>query len=123
MFFHNKTYPNSIWVQEFQIAYKHYEIELKKIASCGFGSLVEVYRAIEQVALVTTKKVFIKLYQSKRKDKSLDKYTILYNINSYAPCFNAYPGLSSSLLPTCTFNKIFRKSGQNSLPPSEDQHC
>ncbi|CAG8651666.1 14219_t:CDS:1, partial [Dentiscutata heterogama] len=48
MFFHNKTLPNSIWVQEFQIACKNYEIKLKKTASCGFGFPVEVYRAIKQ---------------------------------------------------------------------------
>ena len=123
MFFHNKTLLNSIWGQEFQIACKRYEIELKKTASCGFGSPVEVFGAIEQVALVTTKKVFVKLYRSKRKDKSLDKYTILYNINSYTPCFGAYLGLSSLLSPTCAFNKIFEKSGQNSLPLSKDRHC
>ena len=48
-----------------------------------FGSLIEVYRAIEKVALATTKEVFVKLYLSNSKNIDLVEYTILYNVYSY----------------------------------------
>ena len=83
MFLYNKTSLSSNWIQGLQIAYEQYEIELKKTASCGFGSLVEVYRAIEKVALATTKEVFVKSYLSNSKNIDLVEYTILYNVYSY----------------------------------------
>ena len=111
MFIHNKTLPYSVWVQEFQIACGRYEKELKKTAPCGFGSLVEVYGVIKKVTLATTKKVFVKLYLSNSKDRSLVGYAILYNVNSYTHyswCFkNSLPPFSK---------KFLSKSGQSSLP-------
>ena len=83
MFLYNKTSLSSNWIQGLQIACEQYEIELKKTASCGFGSLVEVYRAIEKVALATTKEVFVKSYLSNSKNIDLVEYTILYNVYSY----------------------------------------
>ena len=83
MFLYNKTSLSSNWIQGLQIACKQYEIELKKTASCGFGSLVEVYGAIEKVALATTKEVFVKSYLSNSKNIDLVEYTILYNVYSY----------------------------------------
>src|SRR5437868_7771386 len=83
MFLYNKTSLSSNWIQELQIACKQYETELKKTAFCGFGSLVEVYRAIEKVALATTKKVFVKSYLSNSKNIDLVEYTILYNVYFY----------------------------------------
>ena len=83
MFLYNKTSLSSNWIQELQIACEQYEIELKKTASCGFGSLVEVYGAIEKVALATTKEVFVKSYLSNSKNIDLVEYTILYNVYSY----------------------------------------
>ena len=83
MFLYNKTSLSSNWIQELQIACEQYETELKKTASCGFGSLVEVYGAIEKVALATTKEVFVKSYLSNSKNIDLVEYTILYNVYSY----------------------------------------
>src|SRR5437764_11646750 len=83
MFLYNKTSRSSNWIQGLQIVCEQYETELKKTASCGFGSLVEVYGAIEKVALATTKEVFVKSYLSNSKNIDLVEYTILYNVYSY----------------------------------------
>ena len=61
-----------------------------------FGSLIEVYRAIEKVALATTKEVFVKLYLSNSKNIDLVEYTILYNIYSYKSLLLVLPSFSLS---------------------------
>jgi hypothetical protein len=106
MFIHNKTLPYSIWVQEFQIACGLYEKELKKTAPCGFGSPVEVYGVIEKVTLATTKEVFVKLYLSNSKDRSLVEYAILCNVTSYAHYSWCFEKFLSHFFPRNFYQKV-----------------
>ena len=92
------------------------EIELKKNSLWVFGSLVEVYRTIEQV-VGKYRKYMSRTCRSISGSKLLVFYTILYFANSHTLSTLVFQPLIR------LFAKFLPKSGNSSIPPPKDRHC